>query len=335
VRRALVGAAVFLGVLLVLPMVLHSRVFVMVGPSMEPAISHGDLIVAGNPSAVGVGDVVVYYHHRELIAHRVVAVGEDCLVTKGDANPGVDQWLVPRSAVVGKVSAVVPKLGYLLWFARSPPGIALLAGICLLAMLTWNIPEPPKLPRPVPSRPTAALLGLGAGCLALRFALGGWLALGALVAFVCAMVAAVNTIELLKPVRNRYPLWGIALGLLGGAMVLAAQFELPLLLYFHHPSLWLGVGLAVFVLACSALLAYLPGPRATTAVGAALVPAGILAFYATPVVPLLGCVFTIVAGAYAISWNPTNARNPRAREAVEASPPKSGTPNQRGAGGKS
>jgi hypothetical protein len=53
------------------------------------------------------GDVVMFAAPgTELrIAHRVVAVGPDGIRTKGDANPGVDPWLLNGEDLIGRVAA--------------------------------------------------------------------------------------------------------------------------------------------------------------------------------------------------------------------------------------
>jgi len=90
----------------------HVPVAVVSG-SMRPAFDVGDLVILKRTSDVSVGDVVAYVAEGRLIMHRVVEVtpGGD-LVTKGDALPLPDPWLVPRDVVVGKAVYKIPLVGY-------------------------------------------------------------------------------------------------------------------------------------------------------------------------------------------------------------------------------
>lgn len=78
----------------------------MRGYSMAPALAAGDLIrvspLAGAPST---GDTVVILLGGRLVAHRVVAVNDEVIVTRGDACAAADPQ-VPLAAVFGRVVEV-------------------------------------------------------------------------------------------------------------------------------------------------------------------------------------------------------------------------------------
>jgi hypothetical protein len=63
----------------------------------------------------------------DLVTHRIVAIQKEGVVTyyqvKGDANKAPDANLVPNSNVVGVVKRSIPKIGYLVSFIKSLPGI--------------------------------------------------------------------------------------------------------------------------------------------------------------------------------------------------------------------
>lgn len=67
---------------------------------------------------IKIGDVIVYYHGRDLIIHRVIniteAEGNVYFTTKGDANPAplVFESLIPISQVKGKAGLYIPFLGW-------------------------------------------------------------------------------------------------------------------------------------------------------------------------------------------------------------------------------
>lgn len=92
----------------------------VVSGSMRPTIDVGDLVIIKRTADVSVGDVVAYWAEGVLILHRVVEVDPSGrLVTKGDALPLPDPWLVPREAVVGKAVYRIPLLGYPVMYMRT------------------------------------------------------------------------------------------------------------------------------------------------------------------------------------------------------------------------
>ena len=110
----LFAAAVALVAVGVMALALTGHVPVAVASgSMRPVFDVGDLVILKRTTDVSVGDVVAYVAEGRIVMHRVVEVTERGeLVTKGDALPLPDPWLVPREAVVGKAVYRIPLLGY-------------------------------------------------------------------------------------------------------------------------------------------------------------------------------------------------------------------------------
>ena len=117
--------------------------------SMRPAINPGDVeILDREPTRdVRAGQVVAFHppKWRATVTHRVVAVTHSrsgtFIVTKGDANDARDPWGRVRieGARVWVVRVVVPRLGYLTVWARTPLvrlllALAVIAGVCTLAV---------------------------------------------------------------------------------------------------------------------------------------------------------------------------------------------------------
>ena len=106
------------------------------GASMEPALAHGDLVVATKKDSYRAGDVVAYRVPKgepgegALVIHRIVGgsarVG---YLTKGDNRKGRDLWQPRPSDVLGSESVRVPRAGLLLSFMQTPMGLAMLAGL--------------------------------------------------------------------------------------------------------------------------------------------------------------------------------------------------------------
>ena len=70
--------------------------------SMEPNISENDIIIVKDNSDYQVDDVITYKENDSYITHRIVAINNDNLITKGDANNTNDE-AVNKSQVLGVV----------------------------------------------------------------------------------------------------------------------------------------------------------------------------------------------------------------------------------------
>jgi signal peptidase len=129
----------------ILPM-LGPTTLVVRGPSMAPTIPLGALVVTTpvEAAALAVGDVVSIRIGPEqaVFTHRIVRVvprqGEIWIETKGDANDTPDPAITPASSVIGRVSAAVPLLGYLVALLSTLSGALLLVGVAgVLLMGAW------------------------------------------------------------------------------------------------------------------------------------------------------------------------------------------------------
>ena len=73
-----------------------------------------------------------------LVVHRVVEINDNMLTTKGDANNAPDSP-IDRSAVKGAVLAVVPKVGTLVQFIKTPIGtLMVVAAVFVLTELPYR-----------------------------------------------------------------------------------------------------------------------------------------------------------------------------------------------------
>jgi len=85
--------------------------------SMIPKLHPGDLVFAGKPADLKIGDIIIYhancqYMPEKDIIHRIVGFESGKISTKGDNNPYKDPCLVETSQVKGKVIFAVPLLGW-------------------------------------------------------------------------------------------------------------------------------------------------------------------------------------------------------------------------------
>jgi signal peptidase I len=137
-----------------LPNLFHAKSLTVMSGSMQPTIGTGDVVVARqtSPMDVRVGDIVTFrdpLNDARLITHRVremhVQGGLVMFVTKGDANTGTEQWVVPKDGTIGRVAFHVPKLGYLMVWIRSTVGLLLvivMPTLLLGASELWRIWRP-------------------------------------------------------------------------------------------------------------------------------------------------------------------------------------------------
>lgn len=97
--------------------------------SMNPVINEGSITIVKQENFYNVGDVISYYTQIDgkeaVITHRIKSIGGNVYVTKGDANQVTDRELVVPRLVIGKVVLVMPYIGFIVRFAKSPLGLLL------------------------------------------------------------------------------------------------------------------------------------------------------------------------------------------------------------------
>jgi signal peptidase I len=87
----------------------------VVSSSMWPKLSRGDIVIVRKTTDtdIKVGTVIVFQHENGLAVHRVIAMDEWSITTKGDANPVADTPILYND-VVGRV----PMIGT--WLVKIP-----------------------------------------------------------------------------------------------------------------------------------------------------------------------------------------------------------------------
>jgi len=146
------GAALAIIVLLIVPAILALfgfRAYVIYGGSMGAALPNGSIGITRQIDAesIDIGDVVALKKssHSLPVLHRVIAIdtssGTAKFVTQGDANKEPDAEPVALQGPGDKVIFGIPWLGYLVHFARSGSGRALLLIIpstLLVGLVLWQ-----------------------------------------------------------------------------------------------------------------------------------------------------------------------------------------------------
>ena len=103
----------------------YAPVDVLTG-SMEPVFSPGDVIIIEKNADYKINDIVTYTYEDTLITHRIIDKSEEGYITKGDANNVADNELVKGEQIVGKYLFVIPFVGLLKIWIKSPLGIVVI-----------------------------------------------------------------------------------------------------------------------------------------------------------------------------------------------------------------
>lgn len=134
------------------------QAFVVLSGSMEPTYPVGSLIVV-RPIRSGqlhVGDPITFTLQGDMVVtHRIseIVIDEENggglrFRTKGDANETEDAGLVEPHNLIGVPVLCIPRLGYVMSYIKSPPGIFAIGLLCLLILvLNLLTDQPAKKPQ--------------------------------------------------------------------------------------------------------------------------------------------------------------------------------------------
>ncbi len=116
------------------------RSYLVQSGSMVPSIMIGDVVITARGKNYSAGEVITFMDRDgRTVTHRIVSVDDTqaspVLNTKGDANQAKDRDQIVPSRVIGKVVLVIPKLGFLIAFSRTPFGLILLVVIPALIIV--------------------------------------------------------------------------------------------------------------------------------------------------------------------------------------------------------
>lgn len=92
---------------------------IVISGSMEPEIRKGNLAYINENieyEDIKEGDIISYNLGKTKVLHRVIAITDNGLITKGDHNDNADFGIVTKNQVNGKYLFSVPLLGYVLLF---------------------------------------------------------------------------------------------------------------------------------------------------------------------------------------------------------------------------
>ncbi len=108
---------------------------VVLSGSMEPELPVGTLILIHKENSYKAGEIVTYEdEYGNLVTHRLVSLENGEAITKGDANNTEDASFT-ASKIYGKVKAVLPGVGGIILWLKTPLGICtilLIGGLLII-----------------------------------------------------------------------------------------------------------------------------------------------------------------------------------------------------------
>lgn len=124
---------------------LGNEIMVVLSGSMSPTFNTGSIVAVGHTpfEDIKVGDIVTFKNEDNLtVTHRVMELKDGKLITKGDANNGIDSVPVTADRLIGKVQYSVPLIGYLIDFIQSKVGMLVflgIPGVYLIVSQIWKL----------------------------------------------------------------------------------------------------------------------------------------------------------------------------------------------------
>ena len=107
---------------------------VVVTGSMADTININDLVLIKSFDKYQVNDIIMFKKNNNFVTHRIVEETPEGFITKGDANNAPDEWIVSADEIAGKSIKIIPKVGYVMDFCKTPAGLIsiLLLGFLLI-----------------------------------------------------------------------------------------------------------------------------------------------------------------------------------------------------------
>lgn len=153
------------------------RAYVVTSGSMEPAIKTGSIIITKAKPYYKIGDIVTFKNAGNTVTHRIVDINLETITTQGDANDSPDLSTTPRENIIGGRFLVVPYVGWVIDFAKTPRGfvamIVIPASIIIYEELKSLVSETKKLLGRMSLRPKSRLSPMGAFLILMGVALLG------------------------------------------------------------------------------------------------------------------------------------------------------------------
>ena len=112
------------------------RTYIIVSPSMKPAINPGDLIFVRKVDVdkIKEGDIITFKNEDMVATHRVVKVDKNTITTKGDSN-NTEDYPTDKKEIIGEFYFAIPKIGYVFAFATSLIGMVTIGCVIIFIFI--------------------------------------------------------------------------------------------------------------------------------------------------------------------------------------------------------
>ena len=120
------------------------RSFIVISGSMSPTFDAGSVVYTQKQDGYKSGDIVAFNNKTgQVVTHRIVdgyaVAGDVYYQLKGDANNVPDSELINHQDVVGSVIMIIPYLGLLADFLKTPLGFIGLIIVPSTGFILWEI----------------------------------------------------------------------------------------------------------------------------------------------------------------------------------------------------
>lgn len=105
---------------------------IVMSGSMSPTINAGDILLVQRQNEYKCDDVITFIDAGFHVTHRIVEKRNEDFITQGDNNNTRDRHPVKYEQIMGTVILIIPSLGTLALFLRTPIGILIIVGLSLL-----------------------------------------------------------------------------------------------------------------------------------------------------------------------------------------------------------
>ena len=119
--------------------VLGIKPYIVLSGSMEPKVPTGSICFINTGvkyDNIKEKDIIAFKVENVLVTHRVVAITEEGMVTKGDANEENDAVITTKENYVGKNIYSIPKVGYVVRAIQTTKGKIIFGTVVVLLLVS-------------------------------------------------------------------------------------------------------------------------------------------------------------------------------------------------------
>lgn len=120
------------------PMLFNIRSYVVMTGSMKPTLPVGSMVFTSPKPAYKVGDIITFQRGNITVTHRIHNIIDGHITTKGDANNTVDSQTITQSDIIGRDIIIIPFIGRVSGFIKTPLGFILLLGVPTLLFVAYE-----------------------------------------------------------------------------------------------------------------------------------------------------------------------------------------------------